>query len=270
VEAANLYLAAHNLENGTNYRVDLNQNWQMRFQGMRVLGIQVSDKLSMTESLGIRVNQANIASRAQLVKPGFDSETLDRQTPLVEKCRKDTVLKSALTYFSEEVIDNDRPLYGVYKAIEALSKKCGGRAALGKLVGKGKTFVDEVMQTAQLTRHHEDPHAERMVTDQECKERAKLLITAYAGARLAPPPAPSANGVSTKALDVPWAFGEKQIFCSACQAMTTQNSVMDQNNEILITCHCGRHLKFPLTETEEQLDALLAAHGRSNQGQVRA
>jgi hypothetical protein len=105
------------------------------------------------------------------------------------------------------------------------------------------------------------------------KLRFKVGITSQRNqqgkALIAPPPAPSTDGVSTEDLHAPWAFGERQVFCAACQALTTQTFLVDDNNEILVRCHCGRHLKFPLTETEEQLDALLVAHHEANQGQVR-
>ena len=105
------------------------------------------------------------------------------------------------------------------------------------------------------------------------KLRFKVGITSQRNlqgkARIAAPPAPSVDGIRAEHPHAPWAFGEKQVFCAACQAVTTQNFVVDHNKEILVTCHCGRHMKFPLTETEEQLDALLAAHHKANQRQVR-
>jgi hypothetical protein len=182
-EVVKLYLAAHNLENGTNYQVDLNQSWQTHAGGSKTIGMEFSETLSMTGSLSARVTQATITGRARIVSPGFDSETLDNQTALVDKCRKEPALASALTYFNEEVIDDDRPLYGIYKAIEALTKALpGGREALGKLAGHDEKYVTDVTQTAQLTRHHDDPDAKRVLTDEECKERAKILIRAYANA----------------------------------------------------------------------------------------
>jgi len=180
-EVVKLYLAAQNFENGTNYHVDLNQSWQTHASGSKTIGMNFSEKLSMTESLSVQVTQATITGRARIVSPGFDSETLDNRTAFVDKCHKDPELASALTYFNEEVIDDDRPLYGVYKAIEALTKALpGGREALGKLAGYNKTYVTDVTQTAQLTRHHNDADAKRVLTDEECKERAKILIRAYA------------------------------------------------------------------------------------------
>jgi hypothetical protein len=47
-----------------------------------------------------------------------------------------------------------------------------------------------------------------------------------------------------------------------------QTFLVDHNSEILASCDCGRQLKFALTKTEEQFDALLAAHHKANQGLV--
>ena len=207
----------------------------------------------------MRITEVTATGTARVVEPGFDSEALDRQTTLVEKCLGDAALYSAVKYFDEEVIDTKRPLYGIHKAIEALSKECGGRAALGNLVGKDKTFVDGIMQTAQLTRPHEDPNAKRILTDEECKERAKLLIMAYAGVQVAPP-----SAAPTLAAPPAWAVGPKQIFCAACQAVTTHDLIVDHNNEIVVTCRCGRLLKFP-AKTEERFSEDLAVHQRANQ-----
>ncbi len=175
-EVVKLYLAAHNLENGTNYHVDLNQNWRRNAGGGKTIGVEFSETLSLTATISAR-----ITGRARLLTNGFDSESLGNQTALVEKCLKDPALASALSYFHEEVVDDDRPLYGIYKAVEALAKALpGGRSELAKLGGYGKGYVGDVMGTAQLTRHHEDPNAEQKLNDEECKERAMNLIRAYA------------------------------------------------------------------------------------------
>lgn len=175
-EVVKLYLAAHNLENGTNYHVDLNQSWRINPGEGKTIGAEFSEKVGFTASVSAR-----ITGRAHVIINGFDSESFGNQTALVEKCGKDPALASALSYFHEEVVDNNRPLYGIYKAVEALTKVLPGRqSALGKLAGYDKRYVGDVMQTAQLTRHHEDPNAKRVLTDEECKERAMILIRAYA------------------------------------------------------------------------------------------
>lgn len=62
----------------------------------------------------------------------------------------------------------------------------------------------------------------------------------------------------------------KPIFCAACQAVTNQECSADKNGEILCTCPCGRHLKFPVTSTAEELQKLLDDHQFHNTGQVTA
>jgi len=63
----------------------------------------------------------------------------------------------------------------------------GDRAELGMLVCSGcsskkagKRYVDDIMQTSGLTRHHDDPDARQVLTDSECRVRAKTLIEAFA------------------------------------------------------------------------------------------
>lgn len=180
-EVVKRYLAAHNFENGTNYHVDLNVSWRMDASGSKAIAIEFCENLSITASLSVQVTQVTSTGGARLVSPGFDSDALDNQTTLVNQCHKDPALASALMYFNEEVIEDEHPLYGIYKAIEALTKAIpGGREALGMLVGHNKNYVGDVMVTAQLTRHHNDPDAKRVLTDEECKERAKILIRGYA------------------------------------------------------------------------------------------
>lgn len=62
----------------------------------------------------------------------------------------------------------------------------------------------------------------------------------------------------------------KDIFCASCQAVQPHQLSVDQNSEILATCDCGRALFFPLTETPEEFDQLLARHHAANAGQVSA
>lgn len=80
------------------------------------------------------------------------------------------------------MVGDDRPLYGIYKALEALTSAVGsdGRALLGALAGEDKKFVSDVMETAQTTRHHAHPNARALLSEGECRERARRLIDAYA------------------------------------------------------------------------------------------
>ncbi len=68
-------------------------------------------------------------------------------------------------------------------------------------------------------------------------------------------------GIDSASLE---ATAEAPMFCAGCQASTAHKLMVDHNKEILATCDCGRHLKFPLIETVKQLHALIAAHNTAN------
>jgi hypothetical protein len=116
------------------------------------------------------------------------SESFTNDSIIVRKALRNTTLAHALNYYAEEIIDHDRPLYGIYKALEQISTHLGkgskGRGALATLAGKPRKFVDDIMETAQTERHSEQWLALKktkvLLTDQECIERAQLLIKVYA------------------------------------------------------------------------------------------
>ena len=61
----------------------------------------------------------------------------------------------------------------------------------------------------------------------------------------------------------------KSIFCAGCQATTDHGVALDKNSEILATCAvCQRSVKFPLVNTEAQLNQLLANHEQASKGQI--
>jgi hypothetical protein len=70
---------------------------------------------------------------------------------------------------------------GLYNAIEAITKHLAGdgREALAKLAGKSKSYVGDLMQTTQHSRHPKTNAIVNLPLD-ECKARAKVLINAYA------------------------------------------------------------------------------------------
>ena len=61
----------------------------------------------------------------------------------------------------------------------------------------------------------------------------------------------------------------KQAFCANCQKTTAHRATIDANQELVLTCDCGRFIKLP-TEgmTAADVEAYLAAHEQANQGQV--
>jgi len=161
-DKANRYIDVLSFDLRRKLTIDLDSSWSKNSNGGRSVCI-------------------SLACGAFIVSPS-ESKSLAQRSEMVKKCDKDLALTSALHYFNEEVINSDKPLYGIYKAIEALTKALGkkhGREKLGRLIGKSERYVDDIMQTAQLTRHHNDQNANLILTEAECKERARKLIEAY-------------------------------------------------------------------------------------------
>jgi hypothetical protein len=93
------------------------------------------------------------------------------------------ILNLALKYFNEEGIDSSKPLYGIYKALEIISKNLGknGWKKLAKLAGENEKFISEITETAQIDRHSKGyQNVKKVLTEKECQERSQKLIKAYA------------------------------------------------------------------------------------------
>ena len=183
-EVARLYLSAWSERQNIKVGVDFNHTWKTNARGIQDHFIKMYDYVKVTDRVQIQAvtHQIEIRATASLVtQKMYDSASPAEDTLMVNKALKDSTLKKALFYFSEEVIDDDKPLYGIYKAIEVISHKLGkdGRKQLGELAGKSKTYVHDIMQTTDGQRHA-NPAGQRKLTDDECKERAKILINAYA------------------------------------------------------------------------------------------
>jgi hypothetical protein len=174
-ELARQYLAATAFVRGQHLAIDLNMSWAKNSSGGKDISLSVFEVLNVTAELGAVTTSVDITGKAAIVKT-FDSRSLASQQDLVSKAGKDPALNSALQYFNEEVANHDRPLYGIYKALEALTKALGhnGRAMLGAFAGKSKKYVDDVMQTAQTTRHHKPSNAKSLLTESECRDGQRL------------------------------------------------------------------------------------------------
>ena len=107
---------------------------------------------------------------------------------LFEKARKYSALKSILYYFDEEVLDDEQPLYGIYKALEAIISyyqetyklsETEARKKVAALAGQPLSYINDVIQTTQVKRHHKTL-ARRKLDDNECRNRAHLLIDLFA------------------------------------------------------------------------------------------
>jgi len=175
------YIDASSFARNQPLSANLNQSWRKRLEGDKVFAVCISCTVHVTADVEARTTEVTQTGTASVVKI-FDSRSLASQRDITSKARKNPELSSALRYLNEEVVGDDRPLYGIYKALEALTSGLGndGRVRLGALAGEDKKFVSDVMETAQTTRHHADPNARALLSEGECRERARRLIDAYA------------------------------------------------------------------------------------------
>ncbi|HYT40977.1 MAG TPA: hypothetical protein VEP90_01405 [Methylomirabilota bacterium] len=192
-ELARLYLFAWSERQNIKVGVDFNHTWKTSAQGNEHHFLEIHDTAQVTDRVQIQTvtHQVTIKGTASIVtQQMYDSASPVNDTPMVNKALKDTTLKNALRYFSEEIVNSDKPLSGVYKALEEITRHMGkgseskGRTELVKLVGETKKYVDDIMETTQTDRHSEEwlalKKAKAVFSDNECKERARILINAYA------------------------------------------------------------------------------------------
>jgi len=176
---------------GAKVGVDFDQSWRVGPDGHRLVSVngrvehRVRATLSVTATL--RDERGNDVTRV------INPYSFANDQELAEKTCRDRTLETALHYFTREVVEDERPLYGIYKAIEEVTKQLAalhnhnlskkdskdGRQLLAALVGEREEFVGHLMETTQLQRHART-HAKRRLSDEECYARAKMLIEAYA------------------------------------------------------------------------------------------
>jgi hypothetical protein len=175
------YIDAASFSRNQPLSANLNQSWRKHPEGSRDFAVSFSETFHLTDDLQATTTGVTQTGTVFIAK-AFDSRSLGEQREITSRARKNPALSSALRYLNEEVVGDDRPLYGIHKALEALTGALGndGRNRLGALAGEGKKFVSDVMETAQTTRHHADPNARALLSKSECRERARRLIYAYA------------------------------------------------------------------------------------------
>jgi hypothetical protein len=177
IQLAKQFINAWIFDHDSKITVDLNQSWQVREDGGKAFAVYGTATLIAGGS--ITISGQVVDSDGNVVKQQ------NQNIILMRKAASDNVLSKALKYYTEEVVDQDRPLYGVYKAIEELTSHLGelhktnGKECLAKLVGQNRSFVSDLMETTQLQRHARTTARSRL-TEQECRSRAKTLIQGYA------------------------------------------------------------------------------------------
>ena len=185
---AQTYINAQSLRTGQKIHLEFNHSWQPNASGGKHHSLTLSEEVKVSDrvQIGRQTHQVTITGMVSIANQQIhDSASFINDKIMVEKALKDSTLEQALGYYSQEVVEDDKPLYGIYKALEVITNQLGkgketeGRKLLAQLAGKPHSFVDDVMQTTQPQRHA-ITLAIRKITDEECKERAKVLIQTYA------------------------------------------------------------------------------------------
>ena len=184
-ELAQLYLSAWSARHNIRLSVTFNHAWKTNQEGGQDHSLTLQDQVKVLDRVQIQRTTHQIQvplSYAVVTEEMRDTASFTNDEVLVQKAARHSALKSALLYYSQEVVDDERPLYGVYKAIEAMIGSLNGRDGrrdLANMAGQPRSYVDDVMQTTQVRRHHSTTGI-RKLSDEECRERAKHLIDVFA------------------------------------------------------------------------------------------
>ena len=180
---ANLYLAIWTKRQNLKVTVNFNHKWKLNNNGGKDIRLEFNDSISLIDRVQTKTftHDVSIQGRARIISQGMhDSASFQNDTLVFYKALKHPVLKQVLLYFSEEVMDAKKPLYGIYKALEAITNHLGksGREKLANLAGQPANYVKDIMETTQ-TERHDKTDASRKLDDDECKRRAKNLIDVF-------------------------------------------------------------------------------------------
>lgn len=181
-QLAQVYLDAHVFRTGTKITADFNHRWEVMDTGETAHLLDITDVAHLTDRVQVTRHQISISGTASIAtQDAHDSASFTNDSALVHKALNDETLERALHYFAQEAVDAERARYGIYKAIEVITKHLGkdGRDKIAALAGKGKSYVGDLMQAAQFARHATTT-AQVQLSDDECRQRAKSLIQAYA------------------------------------------------------------------------------------------
>lgn len=183
IESAHLHLAIWTERQNLKITVDFNHKWKLNTNGGKDIALEFNDTVKVIDRIQIKTitHDVSIQGKARIITQEMhDSASFKNNFPVFYKALEHPVLKQALLHFSEEVVDVKRPLYGVYKALEAITKHLGksGRKKLANLAGQPDSYVEDIMETTQTERHNKTDGS-RKLDDDECKRRAKNLIDIF-------------------------------------------------------------------------------------------
>jgi hypothetical protein len=111
---------------GMRFRVhaNLHQSWRLVEGDARAWCVAVEGAVKPSGQL--RIATADVETTAAIAPANiYDSRELANAVELVERARRNEPLRLALQYYNDEIVETDRPLYGIYKAIEEITMHLG-------------------------------------------------------------------------------------------------------------------------------------------------
>lgn len=174
------YIVSWSFRNNIKVDVIFNSSWEPDTSGNLVSKSEFHESVTLHDRVIITVIKKELG---YTVKQASDSYNFENDTNLVKKAEGDPTLSLILEYFYNEVMDAPRPKVGIYRILEELEKKLGGRESLARIVGEKKIYVDDIMQTVQEHRHSLvwliSKKVKVVLSQQECLDRTRRLIDAY-------------------------------------------------------------------------------------------
>jgi hypothetical protein len=181
-EKARVLLASWNLKHNWNASLVFESRWAREVIGQKksfkdLFGF--SGLFGRRDMVVTRREQLISGTASIVTQEIIDTASFNNNDDIFQKALTNPALKTALLHFYEEVADSDRPLYGIYKAIEAITKYLGndGRKQLGVLSGQDEIYVQDLMQTTQTVRHspgHAPGNPTAKLDENECRRRAGI------------------------------------------------------------------------------------------------
>ena len=188
-ELACLLLAAWSERQECNIHVECNHTWEKISQDNQNSELEQADDAKAKEPIQAQVttHQMSIPTRVSLLSQQMiDAASFTNDRAMFHKAQQYPALKSALTHYHDEIIDNEMPLYGCYKAIEAMAHYLGSnkderRKLLAQIAGKNLSYVSDIIQSAEV-KGHDNTTSSKRLEDDECRRLTKILLDACANA----------------------------------------------------------------------------------------
>lgn len=125
-QLAKHFVQAFSLNENTKVTIDFNHTWKPSNTG-RQYAISFQEKLELKYQISHTVH----SERSAKVIGTDNNISFKVNEKIVIKMLQDPVLAEAIEHFTSEVVDDKRPLYGIYKSIEVITKHMGKHDGYG-------------------------------------------------------------------------------------------------------------------------------------------